>query len=163
MLRHSRNQCLHLFSLPSILTPLQITSSSVSINTINMIKILKFTSPAWIYLLNFRLNNLTAKLTSLPLSVTGTSNLTCPERNSWSFPQLSFLLLSSPTRSCSRQLSPYSCSSPKPCNQLRSLSLCLSLPLLCLYLSLSFFVSLIIMLRFSLISTFRVYQDSDDF
>ena len=141
MLRHSRNQCLHLFSLPSILTPLQITSSSVSINTINMIKILKFTSPAWISPLNFRLNNLTAKLTSLPLSVTGTSNLTCPERNSWSCPQLSFLLLSSPTRSCSWQLSPYSCSSPKPCNRLRSLSLCVSLSpfsvSIYLYLSLS--------------------------
>ena len=142
MLRHFRDQCLHLFSLPSILTPLQITSSSMSINTINMIKILKFTSPAWISPLNFRLNNLTAKLTSLPLSVTGTSNLTCPEWNSWSFPQLSFLLLSSPTRSCSWQLSPYSCSSPKPCNWLRSLSLCLSVSpfsvSIYLYLSLSF-------------------------
>lgn len=142
MLRHFRDQCLHLFSLPSILTPLQITSSSMSINTINMIKILKFTSPAWISPLNFRLNNLTAKLTSLPLSVTGTSNLTCPEWNSWSFPQLSFLLLSSPTRSCSWQLSPYSCSSPKPCNWLRSLSLSVSLSPPSLSLSIFIFLYL---------------------
>lgn len=131
MLRHSRDQCLHLFSLPSKLIPLQITSSSVSINTINMVKILKFTSPAWFLPLHFGLNDLTAKLTSLPLSVTGTSNLTCPEWNSWSFPQISFLLLSSPTRSSSWQLCPYSCSSPKP---LIGLDISLSPPSLSIFI-----------------------------
>lgn len=54
---------------------------SMTLNTVNMIKILKFTFPAWISPLNSRHHDLTAKLISLPLSLIGTSNLTCLEWN----------------------------------------------------------------------------------
>lgn len=78
---NSRVQSLGLFSFLSILIYLQITSSSMTLNTINMIRIPKFTSLAYNSPLNPRLQDLTAHLTSPLISLIGTSNLTCPEQN----------------------------------------------------------------------------------
>lgn len=66
-------------SLLSILLPLQITDSPMAVNTINVLKISKFASSlAWTPLLNSILQDLTANLTSLLISLIGISNLTCP-------------------------------------------------------------------------------------